>query len=315
MESMETRDALAIDAARLYYIAGMGQIEVAKTLGVSRPTVSKMLSYAREMGFVSIHINDPREDQDAVAARLMELFGLEKVHVVRPASQTEHELRQELGSQGAALLEECLSDNMSVGISWGHTMGVVAEHIRPLALQGIKVVQLKGGHSHTERNTHDVVTLTKFARALNAEMLTLPLPVIFDNRKAKEIVVQDRHIAHMLEEGAKVDMAVFTVGDVQPENLLMNLGYLSDEEIERLRQNAIGDVCSRFYTVTGEVADQEIDARTVGITIKDLSTRPIRLLVAGGLSKMEAIRVALHMGLATHLVIDRDTAERIIEAS
>ncbi|MFI5505228.1 sugar-binding transcriptional regulator [Corynebacterium kutscheri] len=312
---METRDALAIDAARLYYIAGMGQIEVAKTLGVSRPTVSKMLSYAREMGFVSIHINDPREDQDAVAARLMELFGLEKVHVVRPASQTEHELRQELGSQGAALLEECLSDNMSVGISWGHTMGVVAEHIRPLALQGIKVVQLKGGHSHTERNTHDVVTLTKFARALNAEMLTLPLPVIFDNRKAKEIVVQDRHIAHMLEEGAKVDMAVFTVGDVQPENLLMNLGYLSDEEIERLRQNAIGDVCSRFYTVTGEVADQEIDARTVGITIKDLSTRPIRLLVAGGLSKMEAIRVALHMGLATHLVIDRDTAERIIEAS
>lgn len=309
---MEPRDELALDAARLYYAAGLPQAEVAKQLGVSRPTVSKLLTHAKENGYVTIQIHDPRDERDALVNDLKERFNLRSVRVVRPASHTGYELLQELGSAGATRLEELVEDDMSVGISWGQTLSAVAEHLRPQNLRGMKVVQLKGGHSHTKRNTNDVVTLTKFSRALNAEMMMLPLPVIFDNRRAKEIVVQDRHIAHMLAAGEKTDIVVFTVGDVRSESLLMNLGYLSDDEMRRLQGRAVGDVCSRFYTADGEVADEEIDARTVGITVEALKSRPQRILVAGGVPKTEALRVALDMGLATDLVVDRDTAQRVL---
>lgn len=308
---LDRKDCQAIDAARLYYDAQLSQADIAKKLGISRPTVSKLLTHARENGFVTITINDPREQAGEVITELQRLFNLEIVRIVRPATSSQSELYKDLGGVGAEVLEAILADGMSVGISWGQTLTSIAEHLRPQSLHDMKVVQLKGGHSHTERNTKDVVTLTRFARALDAEMMALPLPVILDSKQTKDLVVTDRHIAHMLAEGATTDVAVFTVGDARPESLLMNLGYLTDEEVEQLGQNAVGDVCSRFFDSQGNIADPEIDARTVGISIDDLRSRPIRLLVAGGTRKADAIATALRMGLATHLVIDHDTATRI----
>lgn len=309
---LDNRDAQALDAAKLYYVSSLSQAEVAAQLGVSRPTVSKLLAYAREQGFVTISINDPRESSDEVVEQMRLAFGLKTVRVVRPVGETKDELLSELGNAGAALLEDMLHDGMSVGLSWGTTMLSVSEHMRKLDLSGMKVVQLKGGHSHSSRSTSDMVTLTRMARALNAEVSLLPMPVILDNKQAFEIVTQDRHIKEMLNEGANVDVALFTVGDVSPENLVMNLGLMGQEESEKLMARAIGDACSRFYDVNGDVAVKEIDERTVAIRLEELRSRPARLLVAGGESKVQAITVALRMGLATHLVIDIETAQRVL---
>lgn len=78
---IEARDFQAIDAAKLYYLSDKSQSEVAKELGVSRPTVSKLLATAREKGFVRITIADPRESGSTVGAQLMEAFGLSAVQV------------------------------------------------------------------------------------------------------------------------------------------------------------------------------------------------------------------------------------------
>ena len=310
---LEARDAQAIDAAKLYYLQELSQAQVAAELGVSRPTVSKLLSYALEKGYVTITLHDPRESADEIVGRLCAKFGLNSARVVRPATMDESELVSELGNAGAALLEELVDDGMSVGISWGATMLSVAEHLRHSSKSGITVVQLKGGHSHSQRSTNDLTTLTKFARAFNADTSVLPLPVILDSAAAKELVVRDRHIAQMLQVGAETDIAVFTVGDVHRESLLLNLGYLEESEIEFLLDRAVGDACSRFYTVDGSIAAPQIDARTVGISLADLKSRPVRVCVAGGTKKVAAIAVALRMGLVTDLVIDHHTAERVLE--
>lgn len=309
----DSRDAQAVDAAKLYYLTGLSQAEVAKELGVSRPTVSKLLQLAKEKGYVVISLHDPRERADELVEKLKARYGLLGARVVRPATNTPEELLADLGAAGAALVEDLVTDNMKVGISWGNTMFAIAEHLRTQDLHGVQVIQLKGGHSHTELNTKDLVTLSRFARAFNAEMQMLPLPVILDSAATKELVVQDRHIAQVMSEGANTDMAVFTVGDVHRESLLLNLGYLSESETESLLTTAVGDVCSRFYTEEGGIADPLIDARTVGITLDKLRERPIRVLVAGGVDKVAAIRTALDMGMATHLVVDHSTALRILE--
>lgn len=309
---LDSRDAQSIDAAKLYYLSGLSQAEVAAELGVSRPTVSKLLQHARESGFVVISLHDPREGADEVVDKLKARYGLVDVRVVRPASSQRADLLTDLGVTGAALLEELVTDGMKVGVSWGNTMFAVSEHLRAQNLSGVQVIQLKGGHSHSERNTRDVETLARFARAFNAEMQMLPLPVILDSAETKELVEADRHIASIMRAGAAADVAVFTVGDVHRESLLLNLGVLSESEIEALLGSAVGDVCSRFYDADGNVAHPLIDARTVGISVANLRSRPVRVLVAGGLEKADAIRVALEMGMATHLVIDHATAERIV---
>lgn len=314
MEGMlDDRDCQAIDAAKLYYHGGLSQAQVAARLKVSRPTVSKLLQHAQNAGFVTISIDDPRERTDDLVAQLRSRFMLSDARVV--SVPTRDDVLPELGRAGAALLEELVTDDMSVGVSWGATMRSIAEHLRHLSLSGVEVVQLKGGHSHSERSTQDAETLQGFAHAFNARTHMLPLPVIFDTAEAKSWVVKDRHIAHILELGRSVDVAVFTAGAAAEESLALNLGYLAPEETEQILDRAVGDVCSRFYTNTGEVAVPEVDERTVGIELADLASRPTRVLVAGGPSKARAIAVALRMGLATHLVIDRDTAQRVVDLS
>ena len=52
------RDYL-IRVAQLYYQDGLSQAAVARTLGISRPTVSNLLKECRESGIVEIRIQSP----------------------------------------------------------------------------------------------------------------------------------------------------------------------------------------------------------------------------------------------------------------
>ena len=202
---------------------------------------------------------------------------------------------------------------MSVGVSWGRTMSALAAHLPRAPRVGVRVVQLKGGASFSERATHDFEIMRSFCEAFGAQPRYLPLPVIFQDTAMLSIVRRDRSIERILEEGRGVDVAVFTVGSLGREALSLNLGQLEDDEVEALLRDAVGDACSRFFTREGDVALASVDRRTVGITLDELRSRPVRVLVAGGRDKAEALDTALHMGLATHLVVDQDLALALLE--
>ena len=73
-----------VEVAKMYYLDGINQSRIAKTLGISTSSVSRMLNQARETGLVTVAINDPREGvgrredlEEALAAR----FCLESAYV------------------------------------------------------------------------------------------------------------------------------------------------------------------------------------------------------------------------------------------
>ncbi len=305
---MDKRDEQAIDAVRLYFEHGLSQAEVAAKMGISRPTVAKLLQRGKEAGFVTVEIHDPRETSSELAARLKERFGLSEARVVHTLGVGEAALLDDLGRVGADLVESLVTDGMSVGISWGRTMSAIAARLRRSVRRDVEIVQLKGGTSHSALATHDFEIMRAFCEAFNAQPRYLPLPVIFEDVRTLRIVESDPHIASILEAGRNTDLVVFTVGALARESLTLNLGNLGEEETAALLERAVGDACSRFFTAEGEVALPEVDARTAGISLSDLAARPTRLLVAGGPGKALALATALRMGLATHLVVDQDLA-------
>ena len=305
---MERRDEQSIEAVKLYYQQGLSQAEVATRMGLSRPTVAKLLARGRERGFVTIEIHDPREDASEIALRLEQRFGLASVRVAHGRDMTEGEAIEQVGRVGADVVTQLVRDGMSVGISWGRTMSALAAHLPRAPRVGVRVVQLKGGTSFSERATHDFEIMRSFCEAFDAQPRYLPLPVIFQDTAMASIVRRDRAIGRVLQEGRGVDVAVFTVGALGREALSLNLGQLDEAEVDALMRDAVGDACSRFFTREGDVALASVDRRTVGITLEELRARPVRVLVAGGRVKAEALGTALHMGLATHLVVDQDLA-------
>ena len=62
---MNNHESLLVHVAQLYYQQNLNQSEISKIVGLSRPTVSRMLEEAREVGIVEIIVHDPiRKNHD-----------------------------------------------------------------------------------------------------------------------------------------------------------------------------------------------------------------------------------------------------------
>ena len=79
----EKRDLL-IKVAKLYYVEGRSQEEIAQEVHVSRPTVSRLLKTSISSGIVQIRIDDISSFGIELAKRIEDRFGIRHV-IVAPS--------------------------------------------------------------------------------------------------------------------------------------------------------------------------------------------------------------------------------------
>ncbi|MEC1354574.1 sugar-binding transcriptional regulator [Bacillus sonorensis] len=307
------KQQLSIEAARLYYQSDYSQQQIAEQLQISRPTVSRLLQYAKEKGYVQIRIMDPFEDMDALGSMLEEKYGLLEAHVVFSPTEDYTIITHYLSRYGAEYMHGAVKDGDIVGVSWGTTMYQVAQNLHAKQVKGVEVVQLKGGISHSQVNTYSAETIQLFAEAFQTMPRYLPLPVVFDHAEVKQMVEQDRHIKRIMEMGKQANIALFTVGTVRDEALLFRLGYFSEKEKSLLKTKGVGDICSRFFDADGNICSEAINARTIGVELGDLREKERSILIAGGLRKTSAIHGALKGKYANVLIIDQHTAKELLK--
>ncbi|GAB6927323.1 DNA-binding transcriptional repressor DeoR [Paenibacillus sp. JCM 10914] len=309
----QEKQRLSIEAARLYYMSDFSQQEIAARLGVSRPTVSRLLQHAKEQGYVQIQIVDPLEDLDALGEQVQKKYNLEQVLVSYSPANEYREIQKHISKKAAGYLHETVQDSDIIGVTWGTTMHAVARELQPKPVRGVEVVQLKGGVSQSHINTYAAETVHLFAEAYHTMARYLPLPVIFDTVELKEMVERDRHIQRIIELGKQANIAIFTVGTVHEDALLFRLGYLSEQEQRLLQEQGAGDICSRFFDAAGKVCSEDINNRTIGINLEELRLKEKSILVAGGVLKQDAIRAALIGKYANILVTDQYTAQALLQ--
>lgn len=87
------KNKLAISAAKLYYQSNFSQVDIAKEMKLSRPSVSRLLQYAKDKGFVRIEIFDPIEDQSQLAQKVAAAYGLRDVCIANAPIEDEEEIK------------------------------------------------------------------------------------------------------------------------------------------------------------------------------------------------------------------------------
>ncbi|TFG95552.1 MAG: MarR family transcriptional regulator, partial [Calditrichales bacterium] len=122
--------AILVEAARLYYQHDLSQAEIARKMGVSRPSISRLLQRAREEGIVRIEVRDPLEKGTRQETELQSKFGLKKVIIV-PADPQPLKRKHRLGQAAVTFLESLATDNLVLGVSWGTTMQEIARQLSP----------------------------------------------------------------------------------------------------------------------------------------------------------------------------------------
>lgn len=307
------KQRLIIDAARLYYDSDFSQQEIANKLGISRPTVSRLLQQAKELGYVRIEIIDPLEDNHDLAKELKKKYNLQSVEVCYSPIDDYSEVTQIITKKAADVLGDFVHDGDIVGVTWGTTMYHIAKKLEKKSVKGVEVIQLNGGISYSKTNTYASETVNMFAEAFNTIPRYLPLPVIFDNPQVKQMVESDRHIERLIELGKQSNIGIFTVGTVKKDALLFRVGYFNEVEEQDIQTYAVGDICSRFFDKKGQIYSNLLNSRTIGIELDELRNKEKSILVAGGEKKTDAIHGALVGKYANILITDQFTAKRLLE--
>lgn len=307
------KNKAAISAAKLYYQSGFSQSDIAKALGLSRPSVSRLLQYAKDMGFVRIEIFDPIEDQGHLAQDVAAAYQLKDVCIANAPIENEEDIKKYIGHRGAAYLNTIVQDGDIIGVGWGTTLHYLSHALISHPLRGAQIIQLEGGIPLSSSETFANEILERFAKNYETIAQYLPLPVLFDSQEVKDMVYRDRHIKRVLELGRNANITIFSVGTVREDALFFQLGYADPKEKDYLRTHAVGDICSRFFDKDGNISSPELNNRTVGIDLDYLRHKEYSILLSGGEAKIASIHAALKGGYANVLITDQFTAKRLLQ--
>ncbi len=305
----------ALTAAHLYYVQDRTMEAIARELGTSRSTVSRLLSRARATGIVDIRIRSPYAAPQLLEQELADRYGITAHVVPVPDDASEVERLERVATAAAHLLGDLIDADATVGVAWGSTTAAVSRRLVPKAVHGTTFVQLNGsGNTRTTGLLYASDILSRFAVAYGGSAQQFPVPAFFDDPRTKLAMWRERSTTRILAMQAAMDLVVFSVGaaDSRVPSHVYSGGYLEPEELAALdREGVVGDVATVFYRLDGSTRGIELNDRATGPRFEVLRRVPSRVCIVSGVYKRDSLRGALAARLVTELVVDEATARAL----
>lgn len=179
------KQRLSIEAAKLYYQSDYSQQDIASRLGVSRPTVSRLLQYAKDRGYVRIEIMDPLEDIDIIGGELKAKYNLETALVCFAPLKSDEEIQKHI-SKRRGLFAGHRAGCGHYRCDMGNNNACRRTSTQTQAGERRRSGTAQRGVSHSHINTYAADIVHLFAEAFHTVPRYLPLPVIFDNIEVKK---------------------------------------------------------------------------------------------------------------------------------
>jgi len=310
VNSNRDRIRLLTEVAQAYYEQGRTQEEIARELGVSRSQVSHYLTEAREIGIVQIRVVSPEERATEVEERLHQRFPhLKEVRVASLFGGGLEVIRRVIGRAAAEVLHEAVLPGHRVCIGCGRTLREMVRALRPRPVENVILVQAMGSIGHEALDIDFGELAREAGKALGARVYTIPAPAVLGAGSAKELIASNPPIAEALKLARSADLYIVGLGSMETDLLYARAGLVPPNEMQILqRLPIVGDICGRFFDLSGQVHISPFEERIVGIELSDLKRASLSLGVAGGPDKVAPLLGALRGGYINGLVTDEQTA-------
>lgn len=317
MAAVRSIDML-VQAARLYYEEGLSQGEVARRMGLSGATVSRVLAAARERGIVEVRIHDPRSPVRRVAEverQLVERFGLTAARV-GTANAGSTDALQVVGRLAADLFGERLAQMHRVGLSWGSTLEAFVAEVPERDVPLVKVLPLAGGNPGLDNAGAGGTLVQALARRCGVEPDRLLAPAIVESPQTKAAITSESAIRTALQQAAQVDHAFVGIGTlgVRSSVTIVEDMKLSEAELAAfLAQKPAGDISGRFFDDAGAELGPPTSERVIGVTLDDLRRVPCVVGLAAGAEKARGVLAGLRTGVLDVVVLDLPLAQAVLQ--
>ena len=202
----------------------------------------------------------------------------------------------------SALLKRANSHKMMVSVS--HT----TRPPRPGEQEGVHYYFV----SHSE--FEDLIAqhaFLEYAKVFGGNYYGTSLPAIEENL-AKGIL-SSKYFEDLKKSWQDLDIAVVGIGGFADENNRQWLDMLTERDFSVLKsEEEVGEICCRFFDKNGEPVYEELQERTIAISLSELKKIPHALGFAYGSAKATAILSVLRAGYINHLVTDEETILKVL---
>lgn len=300
--------------AYYYYKEGLTQEEIAKRMKMSRQRVNRIISSCIDLGIVTINIEGLDNSNLELETKLEDKYGLKEVRIINETA--DEQKIQELGIEGGKYLRSILKDNDIIGFSRGRNTSALVDFLPEDVeyLHNITVTQLMGSAIETNENTAVDETVYHFAAKLHAKASRLYAPIILSNEELRDSFIQEPYFEKSYEVIKKCDIAVVGIGTASSQwKHMISLYDIADKEQTEWAKDVAGEVCTHFYNSEGAAIEPPFRNRIISILLDDYMKIPVRIGVAGGKDKTEAIAAAIKGDYINVLITDLQTARQLME--
>lgn len=296
---------LMYSAASLYYLQDATQAEIADHLGMSRATVSRLLSEARRVGIVRIDVVSPVVGNGAdLGGRIAGALGLKSVRVAPYMARTSPAVSL-APALSSALAEAHLRPGDVLLISSGRAVYEAAQAPLP-NLPGVVVCPTVGGMDEVEPWYQTNELSRQIAAKVGGTPVFLYAPAL-PSVELHDCLVEDHASRRVFELWENAQCILMGIG--APPSSRSNMpSFVPSAQVRA----AAGDVCTRWFDDDGGLVPFDGIERHVAIPLDVLRKVPTSIAVAHGIHKVRSILAAARAGFFKELVTDIPTASGLL---
>lgn len=304
---------LLVRASRLYYLEERGQAEIARLLRISRPGVSRLLQRARDAKIVEIRVRETAGGED--------WSGLERRLGVKQLLVSTEGGIDAVGSLGARFFERTVRRGDVVGLTAGTTLAAFVQAVTPSRRLAIEIVPLVGALWDTGEDFDGSFLCQELRRRTGGTHRVLSAPAVVRDKTLMRALRLEPRVRSVTDRYAALQSAFFGIG-LASENHPVAVAVKAaakpaggERPKGAVPRGAVASVGCLFFDGRGRPCASALDARTLGISHGELKAVPVRVGLAAGAPKRDAVLSVARGGLLDVLIIDPPLARSLLEAT
>jgi DNA-binding transcriptional regulator LsrR (DeoR family) len=311
MTDTNERNALAIRVAWLYHDRGLTQQEIANRLGISRSTISRLLTEAERDGIVRVIITQPLPESARLSEALIKRYSLAGA-IVGPALDDETPGQAAAAAMARRLESIASSGDVTIATGWGRTIALCAQATRPVATTGVLIVDAFG-HTTTDDVTAAVEVSNTLSRKFGARVTHVPSPGFASSSDLAEGFVSSPPVSRALARARLADVMMVSIGVASMDSLLIAEGFMTEQSMtDTIDRGAVGEIFGWYFDADGKSVPVET-LHPIALTLDDMRA-PSRVIgVAGGAEKTKAIKGAIATGVLDEIAVDMTLATALLD--
>jgi DNA-binding transcriptional regulator LsrR (DeoR family) len=203
--------------------------------------------------------------------------------------------------------------DMRIGVAWGRTLVNSLAFMSERTVENLSVVSLLGGIMKA-RKFNPAEFAWRFASLFQADCYLMTAPLVVDSAATRQTLIERCGLGDIFELAKSLDAVVLGAAGMGADATAHVSKFISNaDRASLLKAGAVGDVLFNFFDANGKLVDHPINERVMSVPLDIVKKVPVRVMAAGGASKVPALAAALKMIKPTVFITDEYTAKDVLK--